>query len=148
MKGRKPYSRAKARPDRMYMLWSSSPRLTNRAAIAMAAKTKITLLVFGPQFLDLGTEAHEGVSSRAGETPLDDHSPALEDWTEVVLDLTYGGAVEGSLQAGFVNISASDLAKGLGIQQSSAPGFTSQVHQDRLSRAGWDRKYPIFRVSP
>jgi len=52
------------------------------------------------------------------------------------------------LQAGFVNISASDLAKGLGIEQSRAPGFKSQVHQDRLSRAGWDRKYPIVRASP
>ena len=45
--------------------------------------------MFRPQFLDLGTEAHEGVSSRAGETPLGDHVPALEDWAEEVLDLTH-----------------------------------------------------------
>jgi hypothetical protein len=50
------------------------------------------------------------------------------------------------LQAGFVNISASDLAKGLGIEQSCAPGFMRQVHQDRLPRAGWYRERPIFRA--
>jgi hypothetical protein len=73
------------------------------------------LLVLGPHFLDLRTEAHEGVSSRIGETPLDDHTPALEDWAEEVFDLTYGGAVQSSLKAGFVNISAANLAEGLGI---------------------------------
>jgi len=50
------------------------------------------------------------------------------------------------LQAGFVNISTSDLAKGLGIEQSFAPGFTRQAHQNLFSRAAWDRERSIIRA--
>ena len=87
------------------------------------------LLVFGPQFLDLGTESNEGVSYRAGESPLDDNAPALEDRAEEVFDLDYGGAVEGPSKAGFVNLSASDLTEVSGVdlpsRQASSARFTS-----------------------
>ncbi|BBL79459.1 hypothetical protein RxyAA322_13130 [Rubrobacter xylanophilus] len=63
---------------------------------------------------------------------------ALHYWPQDVLDLAHRGAVEGSLQAGFVHITASHLAEPLRVEQALPPRFERQMDECGLPRARRD----------
>jgi hypothetical protein len=64
-----------------------------------------------------------------------DHETILEDWTDDVFDLSDGGAVEGALETGFVDIAAADFSEILRVEQTCTIGDQAEVYERGLTGA-------------